>query len=78
VKHGIRSLELEHYLKDIHLLPDFFFIQEHKLRGDKANEVGKVVWRRTASWFTKASPRYSTHDKNMGTNKGGTKILMHE
>ncbi len=49
-----------------------------QLKRDKANEVGKVVWKRTASWFTKTSPRYSTHDKNMGTSKGGTKIIMHE
>jgi hypothetical protein len=60
VKHGSRSIELGHYLKGIHLSPNFLFIQEHKLRGNKANEVGKIVWRRAANWFTKVSPRYST------------------
>jgi hypothetical protein len=49
VKNGNKNAELRHYLKGIHLPPNFLFIQELKLRGDKANEVGKVVWRRVAS-----------------------------
>ncbi len=36
--------------------------------GDKTKEVGKVMWRRTTSWFTKVSFGYSTHEKS---TKGG-------
>lgn len=60
-----KAWRLGHYLKGIHpLLDQFIFIQEHKLKGDKAKEVGKVGWRRATSWLTKASRGYSTQEKS--------------
>jgi hypothetical protein len=45
------------YRKDFTPNLDILFLQKHKLRGEKAKNLGVKVWKEVKSWYLKASSR---------------------
>jgi len=63
---------LQNYIKKN--LVDSLFIQEHKLRGHGAINLGRLLWHRTTTFFTGANIGYTLDGKNVG--KGGVASLI--
>lgn len=53
---------------------DLLFIQEHKLRNLGAAELGCRVWKNATTFFTEATPGYTTDGISAG--KGGVASLI--
>jgi hypothetical protein len=49
---------------------DDMLLQEHKLRGDKTNNRGQILWREVSNWTIEASLGYCINDPNSRTRKG--------
>jgi hypothetical protein len=45
-------------------------LQEHKLRGDIANNLGQILWREASNWTIETSQGYFTNDPNSKARKG--------
>jgi len=53
---------------------DILFIQEHKLRGSSALNIGKMLWKRATSLVTEAEQGYTATGGSAG--KGGLLTLV--
>lgn len=53
---------------------DFLFLQEHKLRGSGATQLGRSIWKHATTFITGADVGYSIDGKN--ANKGGVATLI--
>jgi hypothetical protein len=51
-------------------------LQEYKLRKDRANNLGLIMWRETFNWTIETSPRYSINDPNSRAKKGGVNSFV--
>lgn len=58
----------------IHSHPvDFLFIQEHKLRGQGAANLGRLLWKKATTLHTDAEPGYSDGSPS---SKGGVASII--
>lgn len=53
---------------------DFLFLQEHKLRGTRASQLGRSLWKQATTFYTKADVGYTIDGRNAG--KGGVASLI--
>lgn len=53
---------------------DFLFLQEHKLRGQAAENMGRLIWKRATTLYTQALPGYNLNGSSSG--KGGVVSLI--
>ncbi|KAG0594798.1 hypothetical protein M758_UG110700 [Ceratodon purpureus] len=57
---------------------DVLLVQEHKLRGQKAAELGRLIDRNAIFFYNEAEPGYGELDGIEGASKGGTAILINQ
>jgi hypothetical protein len=68
--------KLSEYVHNISPKTDGMLLQKHKLRGDRANNLGQIPWRQASNWTIEASPRYIINDPNSRTKKGGNNSFV--
>ena len=66
---------LKKYLDDISRL-DIILLQEHKLRGQDASNLGRYLWNMTKSWIVEAAQGYNNDILDLGASCGRTTIFL--
>jgi len=61
---------LQNYFHSL-LYRDIILLQEHKLRNQDSNALGKALWPHATSWAVEASVGYNNDPLGSGTGKGG-------
>ena len=68
---------LRHYFQELQGGIDVILIQEHKLRGDKATNLGKLLFPKGKSWTLQADAGYNILGLE-GGGKGGICTIINQ
>lgn len=63
--------KLNTYVHGFTLKIEFLFLQEHKFKGDKAKQLGKLLWKDALRWTVDVTLGYSIYDPNLRVGKEG-------
>ena len=66
---------LKHYIESI-LRLDILFLQEHKLKRQQYNDLGRYLWNSTRTWSFEASQGYNNGASDLGVGCGGISVLL--
>ena len=67
---------LRGYIRFVKPSPDFFLVQEHKLTGTKAAELGRNLNYQATYFYTEAEPGYNNPRGKPSAGCGGTAVLV--
>ena len=68
---------LRHYFQTSSGWADIILLQEHKLRGEKADRLGRDLFPKWKYWMLEAEAGYNV-DGQEGAGKGGICSILHE
>lgn len=71
-----KVLRLRNYLQSLQPAPDIFLIQEHKLTGSRAANLGRQLHQNASYFFTEALQGYGHLGNESGAGCGGTAMLV--